>query len=343
MLDDLRYIHEHDSQDALGIAEKQYQQLSVEFNFQVEPHNISNVIIAGMGGSALAGLIAQIWLNLHVPLEIVRNYSLPQYVSADTLVIVSSYSGNTEETISALDQAEHNGAIIVVIASGGQLEAIARQKNYPLLLIPQGYQPRHATLYNLKALATIFDGYKLSENAVGSLMNQADFIKLSTSKLRPDIAVKDNPAKTIALELIGKSIVIYSGPLMSPAAYKWKINFNENAKHIAWYNQLPEFNHNEFLGWTKQPVDKPYAVVDLRSHLEHPRVQERFELTQRLLSGMRPDPIVVEAEGDDLLAQLLWLVTLGDFTSLYLALLNGLNPTPVEMIERFKNALSAKG
>jgi glucose/mannose-6-phosphate isomerase len=343
MLDDLRYIHEHDSQDALGVAEKQYQQLTVEFDFQVELKNIANVIVAGMGGSALAGLIAQTWLNLRVPLEIVRNYSLPKYISANTLVIVSSYSGNTEETISALDEAEGHGSVIVVVASGGKLADIARQKNYPLLLIPEGYQPRHATLYNLKALATVFDGYKLSENAVANLMNQADFIKLSTSKLRPDVATKDNRAKTIALELTGKSIVVYSGPLMSPAAYKWKINFNENAKHIAWYNQLPEFNHNEFLGWTKQPVDKPYAVIDLRSHLESPRIQERFELTQRLLSGMRPDPIVVQAEGDNLLAQLLWLVTLGDFTSLYLALLNGLNPTPVEMIERFKNALSDKG
>jgi glucose/mannose-6-phosphate isomerase len=342
MLDDLRYIHEHDGQDALGIAEKQYQQLSVEFDFRVEPKNIANVIITGMGGSALAGIVAQTWLNLGIPLDIIRNYSLPKYVSEQSLVIVSSYSGNTEETLSALSEAENRSATIVIVASGGKLAEIARQKNYPLLSIPVGYQPRHATIFNLKALATVFDGYGLSENAVSSLMAEADFMKLTTSKLRPDVATKDNRAKTIALDLVGKSIVVYSGPLMSPAAYKWKINFNENAKHIAWYNQLPEFNHNEFLGWTKQPVDKPYAVVDLRSQLEHPRVQKRFELTQRLLSGMRPDPIVIQAEGEALLSQLLWLIILGDFTSIYLALLNGLNPTPVEMIEKFKNALDDK-
>lgn len=342
MLDDLRYIHEHDLQDALGIAEKQYQQLSTEFDFKVEPKTINNVIVAGMGGSALAGLVAQTWLDLSLPLEVVRNYSLPNYASSQTLVVISSYSGNTEETISALAEAEKRGCVIVIVASGGKLTEIARQKNYPLLLIPTGYQPRHATLFNLKALASIFDGYQLTQGAVSNLMTQADFIKLSTSKLRPDIATKDNQAKTIALELTGKSIVVYSGPLMSAAAYKWKINFNENAKHIAWFNQLPEFNHNEFLGWTKQPVDKPYAVIDLRSRLENPRVQQRFELTQKLLSGMRPDPIVVQADGDSLLAQLLWLITLGDFTSIYLALLNGLNPTPVEMIERFKTALEDK-
>jgi glucose/mannose-6-phosphate isomerase len=130
---------------------------------------------------------------------------------------------------------------------------------------------------------------------------------------------------------------------MSAAAYKWKININENAKQIAWLDQFPEFNHNEFLGWTKQPVDKPYAVIDLRSQLEHLRVQQRFELSQKLLSGMRPAPIVVQAEGDNLLAQLLWLINLGNFVSIYLSLLNGLNPTPVEMIQRLKTALADKG
>jgi len=343
MLDDLRYIHEHDAQDALGIAEKQYQQLTVEFDVIIKPQTISNVIIAGMGGSALSGLIAQTWLNLSVPLDVVRNYTLPKYTSPQSLVIISSYSGDTEETVSSLNDAETRGSTIVIIASDGKLAVIAREKHYPLLLIPTGYQPRYATLFMLKALAVIFDGCGLTDKAVSNLMSQADFIKLAATKLRPDVATQDNLAKTIALELVGKSVVIYSGPLMSAAAYKWKININENAKQIAWLNQLPEFNHNEFLGWTKQPVDKPYAVIDLRSQLEHPRVQQRFELSQKLLSGMRPLPIVVQAEGDNLLAQLLWLINLGNFVSIYLALLNGLNPTPVEMIERLKTALADKG
>ena len=128
---------------------------------------------------------------------------------------------------------------------------------------------------------------------------------------------------------MGKSPVIYAGPKLFPAAYKWKISFNENAKQVAWTNQYPEFNHNEFMGWTKQHVDKTYDVIDLRSKLEHPRVQKRFEVTERLLSGMRPAPIVVEAEGETLLQQLLWVFALGDFVTLYTALLIGLNPAPV--------------
>jgi glucose/mannose-6-phosphate isomerase len=126
---------------------------------------------------------------------------------------------------------------------------------------------------------------------------------------------------------------------MFPAAYKWKISFNENAKQVAWTGQYPEFNHNEFIGWSKQPVDKPYAVIDLRSKLEHKRIQKRFEVSERLLSGMRPSPIVVNAEGSTVLEHLLWTVALGDFVTLYTALLNGVNPAPVDLVETFKKSL----
>jgi glucose/mannose-6-phosphate isomerase len=153
------------------------------------------------------------------------------------------------------------------------------------------------------------------------------------------VPAAQNPTKQLALELMGKSVVVYAGPKLHPAAMKFKIGTNENAKQVAWWNQLPEFNHNEFIGWSKQPVDKPYAVVDLRSNLEHPRIQKRFEVTARLLSGMRPEPHVVQAEGQTVLEQLLWAVVFGDFTTLYLAILNGINPAPVDLVESFKKAL----
>ena len=139
--------------------------------------------------------------------------------------------------------------------------------------------------------------------------------------------------------MLGKSTVIYAGPKLAPAAYKWKISFNENAKAIAWWNVYPEFNHNEFLGWTKQPEHKPYTVIDLRSSLEHPQVQKRFEVSSRLLSGVRPEPIVVTAVGETLLDQLLSVIALGDFVSLYQGILAGINPTPVELIEKLKTEL----
>ena len=343
MLDDLKLIHQHDAEDALGIAEKQWQQL--EHTFELQPafqtDHVYNIVYAGMGGSALAAQLSIDWPGYREPFEIVRGYNVPAYVDKDTLFVASSYSGNTEETLSALAEAETTGAQIVVIASGGRLAEIAKDKGYPLARLPQVGQPRYAVLYNLKALVTLLEkaGLVAAESAEAELHQTAEFLKTAIAQWLPTVPTQNNHAKQIAQELMGKSVVVYAGPELYPAAYKWKISCNENAKQIAWVNQLPEFNHNEMLGWTKQPHDKPYAVVDLRSNLEHPRVQKRFEVTERLLSGLRPAPIVVQAQGETILEQLLWTVALGDFVSLYLALLNGLDPTPVALIEKFKKAL----
>jgi glucose/mannose-6-phosphate isomerase len=339
MLDDLKLVHERDAQDALGIAEKQSLQLVETYKVAIEPKAFHNIVLGGMGGSALGALMAQIWPAFEVPFEIVRNYTLPAYVNENTLFFASSYSGNTEETLSAISVAEQKGATIVVITSGGKLAEIAAAKQYPLLQLPSGLQPRHAVFYSLKALLTATDAFGLTQGKAAELASKADFLKEAVQAWLPTVATKDNLAKQIALECVGKSIVIYGGPMMFSAAYKWKISFNENAKQVAWCNQYPEFSHNEFIGWTKQPVDKPYAVIDLRSSLEHSQVLKRFEISTRLLSGMRPDPIVVTPVGDTILEQLLWVIALGDFVTLYTALLNNINPTPVELIEKLKTEL----
>jgi glucose/mannose-6-phosphate isomerase len=341
MLDDLMLIHARDAQDALGIAEKQWQQLQQDYPLEslapIQP--IQRLVFGGMGGSALGALIAQSWPTFNKPFEISRNYDIPAYVDSNTVFFASSYSGNTEETLSALEQAEERQAGIIVITSGGKLADIAKSKNYPLLLLPSGLQPRHAVLYSLKALLVATDSLELTSGAAKQLASKAEFLKQAIARWIPTVPTAKNDAKQIALDVIGKSVVVYSGPKLWPAAYKWKISLNENAKQIAWANQYPEFNHNEFIGWTEQPVDKPYAVIDLRSEFEHSRIQKRFEVTERLLSGRRPDPVVVDAEGEDLLEQLLWTITLGDFVSVYTALLNGINPTPVDLIEKFKKTL----
>jgi glucose/mannose-6-phosphate isomerase len=299
------------------------------------------VVIDGMGGSALAASLLSSWPKLKVPLQIVRNYDLPDYASESTLFIASSYSGNTEETLSALKQAEQAGCEIAVIASGGELEKIAGDKNYPLFKIPSGFQPRMAVLYNFAALIQLFESMELiAGGSVEELNKTADWLSTNTLDWGADIPTSKNKAKELALEIVGKSVVIYSGPLFAPVGYKWKINFNENSKNIAWCNQLPEFNHNEFLGWTSHPVQKPYAVIDLRSSFEHPRVLKRFEIGDKLLSGRRPAPLLVEAFGDTLLEQMLWTITLGDYVSLYMAFLNGLNPSPVDLIEKLKSELA---
>ncbi|HUC89709.1 MAG TPA: bifunctional phosphoglucose/phosphomannose isomerase [Patescibacteria group bacterium] len=343
MLDDLKYIHDKDAVDALGIAAKEGDQLRAGLKLPegVKFGNVYNIVFAGMGGSALPAQLIKTWPVLSEPFEIVRDYDIPAYVDGDTLFIASSYSGTTEETLSALAAAEAKGAQIAVIAGGGKLEEIAQQKGYPFIKLPQAAQPRYAVLYNFQGSLAILSraGVIKDVDMDAELSKAADYLDRSTAAWLPTVPTASNPAKQLAHELMGKSIVVYGGPKMYPAAYKWKISMNENAKQVAWVNQIPEFNHNEFIGWSGQPVDKPYAVIDLRSNLEHPSVQKRFEVTARLLSGMRPEPNVVQVQGETLLEQLLWTVVYGDFVSLYLALLNGLNPAPVDLVEKFKKAL----
>jgi glucose/mannose-6-phosphate isomerase len=343
MLDDLKLIHERDAEDTLGIAEKQGEQLLRKLPLQGQATfgAIANVVYTGMGGSALAASLVPVWPGLDRPFEVVRDYVLPRYVNSDTLVIVASYSGNTEEALSALKDAKAKGAQIVVIAGGGKLKEAALAGNYPWSELPKAAQPRYAVLYNFRALVEILIAAGLVEqSAISELEKAAPFLAQATAAWRPDVPTSENTAKQLAQELIGKSVVVYGGPKLYPAAYKWKISCNENAKHVAWAGQYPEFNHNEFLGWSKQPTDKPYVVIDLRSSFEHERVQKRFEVSARLLSGMRPEPHAVQAQGETMLEQLLWTIAYGDFVTLYLALLNGLNPAPVDLIEKFKVELN---
>lgn len=342
MLDDLKYIHEKDTDDALGLAEKQWEQLQHEYSARMTATGeIRNVVLGGMGGSALYAVFVNTWPTLAVPFEIVRNYELPRYVDEHTLFIASSYSGNTEETLAGLDAAEAKKAQIAVIAAGGKLMERAKQAGYPLFDVPSGMQPRMSSFMMLKALLQLLEPLGLvPEGSVQELRDAGTWLSEQVQAWLPTVPSAKNQAKQLAKELMGKSVVVYSGPKLFPAANKWKICMNENAKNVAWCNQLPEFNHNEFVGWSSHPADKIYAIVELRSTLEHPRVQKRFIVTNRLLSGMRPEAEVVEVQGETLIQQLLWAASLGDFTSLYLALLNGLNPTPVDLVETLKAALN---
>lgn len=341
MLDDLKVIHEKDPQDALGVSGRQWQYLDYAFDVAYSPAGaIYNVVVAGMGGSALPGVILGSWPKLSVPLEIVRSYDIPPYVGPETLFISSSYSGNTEETLEALRHAEEKGAQIVVVAAGGALAEYAKDKGYPLFAVPAGIQPRMATFCFLKAFVDILSTAGVAVDEGTDLKAVGQWLKTELEQLDPQVPVAQNLAKQIALELMGKTVIVYAGPMLFPAANKWKICMNENAKNTAWANQYPEFNHNEFIGWSSHPTEKPFAVVELRSSLEHPRVQKRFEVSERLLSGMRPSPIVVEPVGDTLLQQLTWSIAMGDFVSVYLALLNGVNPTPVGLVEKLKTELN---
>lgn len=347
MLDDLKFFHEKDTYDALGVAAKQWQQLEhvYEFGDWQPDAPIYNIVHSGMGGSALWALLAQSWPGFSVPFEVVRGYDIPPHVGPNTLFIASSYSGNTEETLSALAQAEERGAQIVIITSRGRLEEIAHKKNYVLITLPTVIPPRYGCLYGLKGLVALGQhlGLLATQNAVQELSSIAPFMKDSIDAWLPTVPTAQNPAKQLAQEIIGKSPVMYGGPLLAPAAHKWKISFNENARNVAWEYPFPEFNHNEFTGWTAQPVDKPYAVIYLLSSFDNDRIKKRFVLSEKLLSGRMSAPEHIDVKGDTPIKQLLWTVAMGDFVSLYTAFLNGVSPIELgekDIIEKFKKELN---
>lgn len=342
MLDDQNVIKQRDPQDYLGFAARQPEQLKHNFGIVAEhfAKPIYNVVFAGMGGSSLVAELAHSWPQLDVPYMVVKDYDLPRYADSHTLVIAASYSGNTEETISCLDQARSKGAQIAIITHGGKMLENAKEHGDVLAELPECPQPRAGVFYAYRALIEILEAAMLiPKSSVATLEDLVAPLEVYVKEWTSDVPQAGNYAKQLAQQMVGKTPIIYAGPKMYPAAYKWKIDVNENAKNTAWCNQIPEFNHNEFIGWSSHPVEKPFAVIDLLSTFEHPRVQKRFEVSDRLLSGMRPASINVEGKGQTALEHMLYLVLLGDFATTYLGLLNGVNPTPVELVEKFKKEL----
>ena len=343
MLDQADVISRYDQHDILGVIADQPNQLRQSYSVAglSKFKKPSAIVVAGMGGSAIAAEFIKNWLGdrLPVPLVIVRGYELPAFVDKSTLVVASSYSGNTEETVSCLEDAEKRGAMIVELTTGGHLRDEGKAHHLIELNIPAGLQPRMAVLYGVKALVTVIEGVGLLTGLKKELEAAADWVEGQLGPWTPVTTTDENPAKQLATAFLGHPIVIYGGPTLALPAMKWKIDLNENAKSLAFYNYLPEFNHNEFLGWG-HPEKSGLRVVELQSSLDHAQIQKRFSVTNRLLKGMMPDPIVVTAQGKTKLEQMLWTILLGDYASVYLAFLNQVDPTPVPLIEKLKHELA---
>jgi len=342
MLDQADYIARYDQHDIMGVIASQPNQLRQDYQLDgaAKLTGATSIVFAGMGGSALAAEFIKHWLSdrLPVPFVIVRGYELPAFVGKDTLVIVSSYSGNTEEEMSCLHDALKRGAKLADMSAGGALIKEATASHLPTLEIPDGLQPRLAVLYGVKALAMLLEELGLVQGIVKELEAAATWAEGEIKSWGATTPTAENSAKQLAEALLGHPIVVYGGPTLALPAMKWKIDANENAKNLAFYNYLPEFNHNEFLGWG-HPERAGLRVVELQSSLDGPQITKRFEVSNRLLSGMMPEPIIVTAVGATRLEQMVWTILLGDFTMAYLAFLNQVDPTPVPMIEKLKREL----
>jgi len=345
MLDDLNIIKQRDPNGALEIVKSQYQQAGFKVqleNTENDDRPIHNIVVAGMGGSALAALMVKVWLKheINIPFEVVRGYNVAKYVGPNTLVIASSYSGNTEETVNALADARTRGAQVAIITSGGKLKEVAKSNQITYAVLPADFQPRMAVIYNLRALIALLVNFKLVKiEKLDEIADKVEWLQAETSKWAVEVPTAQNYAKQLAMSAVGKTAVFYGGSMTAPIAYKWKISWNENAKNTAFWNEYPEFNHNEFIGWTSHPVEKPFAIFDIVGSIENDRILERFKISDRLLSGVRPKSTVVNLAGESPIEQFLWGSILADYASVYLAILNNVNPMPVQLIEKLKQEL----
>lgn len=347
ILDNQNMIRQRDSEKTLEAAAAQAKQAEEKLDVRHAPDHavpFQKIIMTGMGGSALAPLLIRSWLldRLTVPIEVCRGYSLPNHVGPESLVVALSCSGNTEETLEAYDDARRRGARTTVVAKGGRLLEKAQNDQVAHVVLPDlPVQPRMLTISQLVAVSQLLVAHGVVDREVlGELKDASRWMDERAGQWAKEVEFSQNPAKQLAADALGKSAVFFGGPLMSAAAYKWKISWNENAKNVAFWNEYPEFSHNEFIGWTSHPIEKPFAIYDIRSQFEDKRIAQRMALSDKLLSGRRPKATVITPEGDNLLKQLLWASVLADFVSIYLGILNNVDPGPVKLIEKFKQQLS---
>ena len=307
---------------------------------------IQSIVVSGLGGSAIGGDLARTIAGrqLSKPLVVNRDYALPPFVDQTTLVFVCSYSGNTEETLSAYHQAIQAGASIICIASGGELAARAESDGHQLLLLPPGFPPRAALGFSLFTLLGALQKLQCIQDLSDSIEETVTLLKSISQRCGLQNPESQNDAKKIARSLHGRVIAIYgSGSILDAVAFRWRSQIEENAKNLAFHHVLPEMNHNELVGWRyPEAVLCNIGVVLLRDKEDHPQVQRRFELTKEIISGKAAAVHEVWSEGKSLLARVMSLIYMGDYVSLFLAYLNNIDPTPVDVIDYFKSKLSVK-
>lgn len=314
-----------------------------EFIIPAHYINVDNVVIAGIGGSAIGPdlIIHYAKDSIKKPIELIRDYDLPNYVNDRTLVIASSYSGNTEETLSALDQAMKANAKIIGIAHGGELEKQCMANNIPFFKIEYESQPRAASPSSFAGIAGMLNklGFiSISDNDIEETYLET---KELATKLDVNVEAKVNQAKILAEKLYGRiPFVIGSGSLYQ-VAHKFKISIDENSKQLAFFEAIPEMNHNTMTG-TEFPneLDKKIYVLILQSIFDHPRNKLRQRIMLDVLSKRKiKHETVMLPKSKNRLAEMFMMIELGDYVSYYLALLNGVDPTPVKIVDYFKEQI----
>jgi len=300
---------------------------------------IERIVMAGMGGSAIAGDMLRVLLAREsaVPVFNVRQYDLPPYVDAQTLVIASSFSGGTEETLSAFNQALATPAKKLALTTGGQLLATARANGVPVFTFEFAGEPRAALGWGLMPLLAFAAKLGLMQGMERDVEETLAMLEQERESIAATVPLRDNRAKQVASRLHGMLPVVYASGALTEVAHRWKTQLNESAKVWTFYEELPEADHNAIVGYElPREIAQATACVFLHSNAVHPRVQLRYEFTQEMMRKAGVDVMTVEARGASALAQMLTLVLFGDYVSYYLAVLNGVDPTPTTVIDNLK-------
>jgi len=337
MLDGLARFPEQ-IKEALTIAEAVQR-----FNFL----KINNVVVAGMGGSAISGdiMLSLFRDKLDVPLIVNREYDLPKWVNKDTLVICISYSGNTDETLSSFKIASQKKCKILCISTGGKLQDLAEKRGIPFIKIPAGIQPRAATAYLLFPLIIFLKKIGLLKTAIETDIEETiavttDFVTLN----KKEVPEENNLAKHLAKKIFNTIPQIYGWGVYTPIAIRWRHQLNENSKIIARSDIVPECNHNDIVGWSGNPdISKQFSCILFRDKDEETiDMTTRLNFMRDLFHNTAGNVIEVSPKGKSQLAKMMYLMCLGDFTSCYLAVLRGINPSPVDIITELKKRLAEK-
>jgi glucose/mannose-6-phosphate isomerase len=314
-----------------------------KFDLPPEYRPVDKVVILGMGGSAIGGdMVRRLALaESKVPVWVHRDYGLPPFVDCNTMVIASSYSGNTEETLSAFTASLKTPAKKLALTTGGKLRELVEKEDIPVFSIDYQAPPRAAFPHSFVPLVGIFQKLGLFGDKSADLKRALKILNKLAGDLVENTPLVTNPAKQLAAKLRGNLAVIYGGEVLSEVARRWKTNLNENSKAWAFFELFPELNHNAVVGYEFPPEIKDGVfIVLLHSVLFSPRSQLHYEATAKLLAKSGISHEVVEVVGETALAQVLSMVLFGDYVSFYLAMLNETDPTPLDAVDFVKRYLA---
>lgn len=350
IVDDPERIKRIDKNDMLSFcveAPKHYRQAAMlAKNFTLNYAKPSRIVIAGMGGSGIGGELMKDWARdrITVPIEVCKEYTLPAYAQKNTMVFVVSYSGETEETLSVLRDAVKRKCMIACISSGGKLHEYAEKFGFPHLLVPSGMAPRATLPYLFVPLLTSMEKLGLISNVSEEISETINALEKVSTRNAPENPSRSNFSKKLAENIKGTVPAVYGFGSFRTVAQRLKTQFNENSKNPAKWEAFPELDHNEIVGWEKaREFAEIFSVIFIRDADEPEEICQRIEVTKELMSKSIKKTFEIHSLGENLLTKMASVICTGDFTSVYLAIIRGVDPTPVKTISLLKKKLEQTG